>query len=61
MNRNLKLLVIVCIAFLSATGSNQIPSSLKTTYQDAFLVGTAVNQNIVLGRSEERRVGKECR
>lgn len=53
MNRNLKLLVIVCIAFLSATGSNQIPSSLKTAYQDAFLLGSAVNHDIVLGRDKE--------
>ena len=53
MKRYLKYLVIVCIVFLSATGSKEIPGSLKAAYRDAFLLGTAVNQNIVLGRDQE--------
>lgn len=53
MKSPLKLTAILCIAFLLATGNNQISDTLKTAYKDAFLIGSAVNQDIVSGRDKE--------
>lgn len=53
MKSPLKLTAILCITFLLATSSNEIPRTLKSAYKDAFLVGSAVNHDIVLGRDKE--------
>ena len=53
MRTHLKFPVIPGIAFFLAISCNEPPGSLKTAYEDAFLVGSAINQDIVLGLDKE--------